>query len=103
MEEQYKKIWKKKDESDVKEKHVPVVNVEEGEEIKIEVKIGDTEHPMEKEHFIQWIEVLDGERSIEKIYLSPLSKPKVTFYLKQKPENLKVREFCNLHGFWQYE
>ena len=34
MEEQFKKIWHKEDESSFREKHVPVVKVEEGKEIK---------------------------------------------------------------------
>jgi superoxide reductase len=98
MEEQFKKIHTNADESDVKEKHVPVIKVSDDS---IEVKVGSIEHPSEPGHFIQWIELIDRDISIEKVYLSPFSKPIVTFNVKEKPENLKVRIFCNLHGTWQ--
>ena len=104
MEKQFKKIWKKEDESEFREKHVPVVAVEEVEnEIKINVKVGGVEHPSEPGHFIQWIELLDGEISLSRIYLSPFSRPEAVFSVKEKPEKLIVRAFCNLHGSWQYE
>ena len=35
-----------------KEKHVPVIEVEGN---KVTVKVGSVNHPMLKEHFIQWI------------------------------------------------
>ena len=104
MEEQFKKIWTKKDESELGEKHVPVVSVkEENGEIKIDVTIGSREHPSEIGHFIQWIELLDGDINLERIYLTHMTKPKVTFFIKEKPKKLIIREFCNLHGTWQYQ
>ena len=36
------------------EKHIPVTEVKDGEVL---VKVGEVEHPMTPEHFIQWIEV----------------------------------------------
>lgn len=102
MEEQYKKIWSKEDESEVKEKHAPVVDMEESEEgVKVDVKVGDVEHPSEPGHFIQWIEILDGDISLTRQYLTHLDKPMTRFTLKEKPESLVVRVFCNLHGTWQ--
>ncbi|MBI2630099.1 hypothetical protein HYW76_03280 [Candidatus Pacearchaeota archaeon] len=100
MEEQFKKIWGEKDESGFKEKHAPVLSIDE-KEMKISVAVGKVEHPSETSHFIQWIELLDEEISLEKIYLSPFSKPKAVFYVKEMPRNMKVRIFCNLHGTWQ--
>ncbi len=100
MEKPYDKIYTEKDESEVGEKHVPVVNIQERI---IEVKIGEVEHPSEPGHFIQWIELLDGEISMGRIYLSPFTKPAATFNIKEKLENPKIRIFCNLHGTWQKE
>ncbi len=101
MEEKYKEI--RTEDPDIGEKHVPVVKVEEKDgEVVIDVVVGDTEHPSEPGHFIQWIEVLDNDVSLSRIYLSLFIKPRVTFILKEKPEKLVVREFCNLHGEWQY-
>ena len=104
MEEQFKKVFKKEDESTLGEKHVPVVKIEEKEnEVEINVKIGSIEHPSEEGHFIQWIELLDGEISLARIYLTHFDKPEVTFVVKEKPKSLKVRIFCNLHGTWEYQ
>lgn len=99
MKEKYKNI---KTEGELEGKHVPVVEVNEEDGVAINVNIGSIEHPSEPEHFIQWIEVLDGDISLGKVYLSPFTKPKATFKLKEMPENLKVREFCNKHGTWEF-
>ena len=98
MEEQFKKIWTKEDESGVGEKHVPKVEVI-GDAVK--VNVGKVEHPSEPGHFIQWIEVLDGDISLCRAYLTSFMKPGAAFTLKEKAKNLKVRIFCNLHGTWQ--
>lgn len=102
MEDKYKKI--QKEDPDIGEKHVPKVEIDEGDNgITINIVIGETIHPSQPEHFIQWIEILDGEISLGKTYLTPFSKPKASFSLKEKPEKLVVREFCNKHGTWQWE
>ncbi|MFW5846702.1 MAG: class II SORL domain-containing protein [Nanoarchaeota archaeon] len=85
-------------------KHLPVVEVEEsgnGAGVIVEVKVGNVEHPSDEDHFIQWIELYDKELLLDRIELSPKAKPRVTFYLKERPEKLKVREFCNIHGTWE--
>ena len=103
MSEQFKKIHTKEEESDLNEKHVPVVETNiQGESTEIYVKIGEIEHPSEPVHFIQWIEILDGDLSLEKVYLSHFNKPEIIFYTKENPKKLIVRTFCNVHGFWQY-
>lgn len=44
-----------------KEKHVPVIEkVGDG----VKVKVGDVAHPMEAEHYIEWIEVLQTAKPI---------------------------------------
>ena len=96
MEEQFKKI--KTEDPEIREKHLPVVSIKGN---KINVKVGDVEHPSEPEHFIQWIEIFDNDISLGKTYLSPFAKPEISFVVKEKPENLKVRVFCNLHGTWE--
>jgi len=75
------------------EKHVPVVE-ETAEGIK--VTIGSVPHPMEKEHWIQWVEVISGEDVFIK-FLNPDEKPEAEFPIKKWD---KVREYCNLHGLW---
>lgn len=80
------------------EKHVPVV--EEVSDNRIKIKVGDTAHPMEDGHFIQWIETI-AENGDAKIFLSPGDPPEREFH---RPKRLKkVRAFCNLHGLWKTE
>jgi len=78
-----------------KEKHVPVVErVADG----IRVKVGSVAHPMEEKHFIQWIEVISGERTCRQ-FLAPGSAPEAFFPIQEG--EVTVRELCNLHGLWK--
>lgn len=79
-----------------KEKHVPVVEPC-GNGIK--VKIGSVPHPMTDEHFIMWIEVIDGNMLYRK-KLVPGEEPEACFDIPYS-EKLVVREYCNLHGLWR--
>jgi len=78
------------------EKHVPVVN-----ETKtgVEVVIGEVEHPMGGDHFIEWIEVITTNNGVLRQFLSPNAPPKAEFNIN-KSQIKKTREFCNLHGLW---
>ncbi len=78
-----------------KEKHVPVV--EKGPK-GITVKVGSVAHPMEEKHYIQWVEVIDGDR-IERVYLKPGLKPEAAFAPAKGA--VVAREYCNLHGLWK--
>lgn len=77
------------------EKHVPIIK--EGK-YGVKVVVGSTEHPMTEEHYIQWIEVINGDY-VNRKYLNPGDKPEAEFYV---PNNgsLVIRSFCNLHGLW---
>ena len=79
------------------EKHVPIV---EKTENKLIVKVGSVPHPMEEEHYIEWIEInmLDVGR-IGKKYLKPGDKPEIEFH--GRGDNFKIRVYCNLHGLWK--
>lgn len=78
------------------EKHVPVVTLE-GDTVK--VAIGEVEHPMVEEHFIQWV-YLQTDRGGQRKCLKPGEKPEVKFALcDEKP--VAVYEYCNLHGLWK--
>ncbi|NOZ84964.1 MAG: desulfoferrodoxin [Deltaproteobacteria bacterium] len=78
------------------EKHVPVV---EKAGSKITVKVGSVLHPMENDHYIEWIEVLSKERSYTK-FLKPGDAPEAEFELETDDE-ITVRAYCNLHGLWK--
>jgi superoxide reductase len=79
-----------------KEKHLPVIAKIPGG---IRVSVGSIPHPMEKEHFIQWIEVI-GDTFLYTATLKPGDKPEREFSLPATGKVLKVRIFCNVHGTW---
>lgn len=78
------------------EKHVPVVEVLESG---ILVKVGEVAHPMTEEHYIEWIEVINGSY-VNRCYLKPGDLPQAAFYVPYSPK-LIIRESCNLHGLWK--
>lgn len=80
-----------------KEKHVPVI---EKTKNGVTIKIGEVAHPMEKEHYIEWIEIIDGDK-VERQYLKPGDKPEATF--KTDSTKIIARAYCNLHGLWMKE
>lgn len=84
-----------KTEDEGKEKHVPVV---EKEGNKIKIKIGSIPHPMEKEHYIQWIEIITDGRVYRK-FLKPDDKPEAEFEVSTN--EIVAREHCNIHGLWK--
>ncbi|THB78466.1 MAG: desulfoferrodoxin [Desulfobacteraceae bacterium] len=78
-----------------KEKHVPIVGVVN--ETDILVRVGSNPHPMEEKHYIQWIDAFDGKDS-HRHYLKPGQDPETVF--QNMGSQVKVREYCNLHGLW---
>jgi len=79
------------------EKHLPVVK-KEGDFVFI--TIGEIKHPMEEEHFIEWVEVISGP-TVHRRYLQPGGEPETKFICRQN--SFTVRAYCNLHGLWQTE
>lgn len=77
------------------EKHLPVIKeTDKG----IIVSVGSVAHPMEKEHFIEWIEVLFDGKSDRK-FLNPGDEPSAEFAVK--PKEFTARAYCNIHGLWK--
>ncbi len=77
------------------EKHVPVIEREEGE---VKVKVGSVPHPMEENHYIEWVAVYTDEGVYRK-FLKPGGQPEARFDLKA--EAAGAREYCNVHGLWK--
>jgi superoxide reductase len=78
-------------------KHVPVIEIKGEKEIY--VKIGEIEHPMTADHYIQWIEInVDGAMYVKS--LNQWDKPETTFRI---PIGRKIiaRAKCNIHGVWK--
>lgn len=82
-----------------KEKHVPIIKIENN---KVTVKVGSVEHPMEEDHYIKMIQLLQNNRVIFEKRLYPGEKPMAVFQVDDT-SNLRAREFCNLHGLWSSE
>lgn len=77
------------------EKHVPVIEkTAEG----IKVKVGAIPHPMEKTHYIEWIEIMVNGKVFRQ-FLKPGDKPEAEF--KIAAGEITAREYCNIHGLWR--
>ena len=59
------------------EKHIPVYELDGGT---VHVTVGEVEHPMTKEHYIEWV-CLETEHGIQYAHLDPDDKPKAKFAL----------------------
>ena len=72
------------------EKHVPVRE-------DITIKVGSAAHPMAEDHYIEWIEVINGDRVCRK-FMQPGEEPQAAF--DSAEEGATAREYCNKHGLW---
>jgi len=77
------------------EKHVPVIEKTANGYL---VKIGEVAHPMETDHYIEWIELVADGKSCKR-YLNPGDEPEAEFCIEA--ETVTAREYCNLHGLWK--
>lgn len=78
------------------EKHVPVYEVEGNI---VHVTVGEVEHPMLDNHYIEWI-VLETNKGNQRKKLKPGEAPKADFALLPGEEVIRVLEHCNLHGLY---
>ena len=90
------KLMDEKTKEGAGEKHLPVIEDRGGE---ILVKVGSVPHPMEADHWIQFIEVFSRSGLVLKKELAPGEKPEKEFDIALK-DVLQLREFCNKHGLW---
>lgn len=79
------------------EKHVPVYNVD-GE--MVTVCVGEIEHPMTHEHYIDWV-CIETEEGFQLKTLNPTMSPKISFSLTKGDKVKSVYAFCNLHSLWK--
>ena len=77
------------------EKHLPQLSRTESS---LTAQVGSIPHPMEEQHYIEWIELLEEGRLCRQL-LAPGQAPRASFSDAQPPA--AVREFCNLHGLWR--
>lgn len=78
------------------EKHVPVIQ-RNGNTVK--VSVGSVAHPMTKEHYILFIEVLAGDKVYRHDFKEGDTIAEAVFTIEAT--DIAARAFCNLHGLWQ--
>ena len=77
-----------------REKHVPVIEQIDGG---YKVLLGSVPHPMEDSHYIEWIELVAGDK-VYRQFLKPGDAPEATFLIEAA--GVTARAYCNLHGLW---
>jgi len=90
------KLFEEKTADSTVEKHVPVIEKIDGGYL---VKVGSVPHPMEAQHYIEWIELISGNAVFRK-YLRPGGPPEAAFMVGELDE-VAPREYCNVHGLWK--
>ncbi len=82
-----------------KEKHVPVIEKAAGG---YKVSVGSVAHPMEADHYIEWIELVEKDKAelvVHRAHLKPGDKPEAFF--ATAASKVEAREYCNKHGLWK--
>lgn len=81
----------------VTEKHKPVWMMDG---CKLIVQVGSENHPMTKDHYIQWI-VVKTNHGFHARQLTPDNDPSACFKICKGEEIQAVYEYCNIHGLWK--
>ena len=89
-------LLREKHEDKGEEKHVPVMEEIDGG---IRVQVGSIAHPMESEHYIEWIEIVTDSIAHRK-FLAPGQEP-VAIFRVTTDGNVTAREYCSVHGLWR--
>ncbi len=81
-------------------KHKPVVEID-GDNLT--VKVGEAAHPMDDDHYIQFVAVEAGSELYAKCF-EPGEVAEATFTIgADKAADAVAYAFCNLHGLWSSE
>jgi len=82
------------------EKHVPYIEHLGSSHV---VKIGEQPHPMEKEHYVQFIEAISKDkRYLKRKYLNAGEEAEMIIKCLEN-DDFKAREYCNIHGLYNNE
>lgn len=79
-------------------KHKPVVEID-GD--KVTVKVGEAAHPMDDDHYIQFLVVEAGNEQYAKCF-KPGDVAEATFIIPEA-NDIVALAFCNQHGLWSSE
>ena len=94
--------------NEMEKKHIPSVRIGRecgviagGECTDVHIKVGEIEHVMESEHFIEFIDIYIEKRYMSRVMFTPKrSFPAADLHLKIYPGKLRVIAHCNVHGSW---
>jgi superoxide reductase len=87
--------------------HVPQfalpAEIKKGKKMVVTINVGKTPHPMEKDHYIEWIELSVDGKVEGKAKLKPGRKPMADFKIKPAggAQELKCHIHCNVHKLWE--
>lgn len=90
-------LLQEKTEDEGKEKHVPVI---EKTDKGVKISVGSVPHPMEEEHYIEWIELI-ADGVAHRRFLKPGDAPEAEFCICMDEGKMEARELCNIHGLWK--
>ena len=90
------KLMDEKTKEGAGEKHLPIIEAQGPYTM---VKVGSVAHPMDADHWIQFIEVLAKDGLVMRKDLNPGDKPEAVFPVP-KDNVVNARELCNKHGLW---
>ena len=93
--------------TELEKKHIPVITlvkkcglIPEGCQ-DVHVKMGEIQHPMQPEHYINHIDFYIDRDFIARVHLTPEKlNPAAALHLKASSGKLSAIELCNLHGAW---
>jgi superoxide reductase len=97
----------------LEKKHVPVIKapskVKAGEAFDVEIMIGEIDHPMGPEHWIEYVQlnIINEPAGTVNFISNGFAKAKARFTVvlgdnyKGKTIPLVIHEKCNLHGIWE--
>lgn len=89
-------------------KHVPKLllppTISAGQPFALKVQVGQSMHPIERQHYIEWVEVFLGEVWIAQVFFSAVrTQPKTELSLiLTEPATIRVQAMCNIHGMWEH-
>ena len=82
--------------TELEKKHIPVITKD------AHVKVGEIQHPMLQEHYIQHIDFYLDKEFIARAHLTPDKlNPAAALHLKKSEGAISAIELCNLHGAWK--
>lgn len=79
------------------EKHIPVYKISGNS---VTVFVGETEHPMTPEHYIEWV-CIESDQGMQLKKLKQNSSPEISFSISEGEKIKAVYALCNQHSLWK--